>query len=108
MSGTAGKGFKLISNNFNLCITENEEEGKPVMKGIYKTEFNTIDCFNRIFYSFRFNHRQFKYTTVFLDDLILVCLANSFSLYCSSNPKKTVLKRNWPEMVAKAIFNSLN
>ena len=106
LNGTNGKNFKLISNNYTIENTEEEKE-QEIMKEAYKTNFNVIDTFNKNFYSFRFPYKHMKWTSLFLDDLIAISLANSWALYCASNPNP-VLKRVWSDMVASAIFETLS
>jgi hypothetical protein len=80
----------------------NEQTNFPTIKEIYSENFNGIDIFNKVFYSMRFPHRHFKYTSQIIDDAISIVLSNSFAIYCESHPK--FKKKHWPEKVANSLM----
>lgn len=98
------KKFKLITNAFEVN-EETEEAEESEIRNSYKEYFNGIDIFNKNFYFLRFKHRHYKWTQVFIDDILSMALSNSWSLFRASNPTQKIPKKQWPELVAKALIN---
>ena len=86
--GTNDNPFKIISHGMVQNGTGHQSAKFSGIKRVYKEYFNGVDVFNKVFYSFRWKHRHFKWTSQVLDDALSIAISNSFALYCSNNTKK--------------------
>ena len=95
-NGTNSKKFKLITNHFHLNEVEDPiDQENSIIRDCYKEYFNSVDLFNKNFYSFRLKLRHFKWTQVFLDDAISMAVTNAYALFVASNPSQKILKKEF-------------